>query len=74
MSPHSPWGDHLLAAINPSTQLADGDAIALEQASRDVAERVPRLTVIASSWREGWSIIRQCIGFAAPRTVQTSGT
>jgi len=43
VSPSSPWSDQLMAALNPAAELSDPDAIALEQASRDVAERVPQL-------------------------------
>ena len=43
VSPHSPWSDQLLAAVNPAAVLSDADAIALEQASRDVAQRVLQL-------------------------------
>ena len=43
VSPSSPWSDQLMEALNPAAELSDADAIALEQASRDVAERVPQL-------------------------------
>ena len=43
VSPHSAWSTDLLEAITSPAPLGDGDALALEQASRDVTERVPRL-------------------------------
>ena len=43
VSPHSRWSTDLLEAITLPAPLGDGDAMALEQASRDVTERVPRL-------------------------------
>jgi cystathionine gamma-synthase len=43
VSPHSRWSTQLLQAITTPAPLGDGDAIALEQASRDVNERVPQL-------------------------------
>ena len=43
VSPHSPWSEQLMGALRPATGLSDADAIALEQASRDVEERVPQL-------------------------------
>tara|TARA_B100002052_G_scaffold296700_1_gene325715 strand:+ start:1765 stop:3219 length:1455 start_codon:yes stop_codon:yes gene_type:complete len=43
VSPHSPWADELQAAVKPLTELSDADAIALEEASRDVNQRVPQL-------------------------------
>ena len=43
ISPHSAWSQQLMAAVVPVAQLSDADAIALEAASRDVCERVPRL-------------------------------
>ena len=43
VSPHSPWSDQLMAAVSPLAELSDADAIALEEASRDAAERVPQL-------------------------------
>ena len=52
VSPHSPWSDQLLRAISPVAQLADGDAIALEQASRDVDQRVPQLDANALALAE----------------------
>ena len=43
ISPHSPWSDEFLALVKPLAELGDPDAIALEEASRDVCERVPQL-------------------------------
>ena len=43
VSPHSPWSEQLMGALRPAAGLSDADAIALEQASRDVEERVPEL-------------------------------
>ena len=43
VSPHSPWSDQFLALVSPLAELGDPDAIALEDASRDVCERVPKL-------------------------------
>ena len=43
VSPQSRWSQQLLAAVSPAANLADADAIALEEASRDVLERVPQL-------------------------------
>ena len=43
VSPHSPWADELLETTSCIADLSDADAIALEQASRDVRQRVPRL-------------------------------
>ena len=52
VSPHSPWSDQLLTAISPVARLADGDAIALEEASRDVDQRVPQLDANALALAE----------------------
>ena len=52
VSPHSPWSDQLLTAISPVAGLADGDAIALEEASRDVDQRVPQLDANALALAE----------------------
>ena len=43
VSPKSPWSRTLLSAISPLAELSDADAIALEQASFDVSERVRKL-------------------------------
>jgi cystathionine gamma-synthase len=43
ISPDSQWRSTLLEAIAPRATLSDADAIALEQNSRDVNDRVPRL-------------------------------
>jgi cystathionine gamma-synthase len=43
ISPDSQWRATLLEAVAPRATLSDADAIALEQNSRDVNERVPRL-------------------------------
>ena len=43
VSPASQWSQQLLAAVSPPADLADADAIALEEASRDVLKRVPQL-------------------------------
>ena len=43
VSPESRWSRQLLAARSPAADLADADAIALEEASRNVLERVPQL-------------------------------
>ena len=43
VSPHSPWSDQLLERVKPLAELSDPDAIALEEASRDVRERVKQL-------------------------------
>ena len=43
VSPHSPWSDQLLEGVKPLTELSDPDAIALEDASRDVRQRVAQL-------------------------------
>ena len=43
VSPQSPWAASLLAAVPAIAPLSDADAIALEQASRDVAQRVLQL-------------------------------
>ena len=43
VSPHSRWSPDLQAVISTPAPLGDGDAMALEQASRDVSQRVPLL-------------------------------
>lgn len=46
LSPHSRWQAQLIDAARqrpPLAPLADGDATVLEQGSRDVADRIPRL-------------------------------
>ena len=43
VSPKSSWSAQLLEARAPVAPLSDADAMALEEASRDVLERVPRL-------------------------------
>ena len=43
VSPHSAWSEQLLARIKPLATVSDGDAMALEEASRDVRERVSQL-------------------------------
>lgn len=43
ISPDSPWHQRLREALQPLADLSDADAIALEQASRDVRQRVPQL-------------------------------
>jgi cystathionine gamma-synthase len=43
ISPDSQWRATLMEAVAPRATLSDADAIALEQSSRDVNERVPRL-------------------------------
>ena len=43
VSPHSPWCDQLLKQVKPLAELSDPDALALDEASRDVRERVSRL-------------------------------
>ena len=43
ISPQSAWSQQLMAAVTPVALLSDADAIALEAASRDVSDRVPRL-------------------------------
>ena len=43
VSPHSAWSDRLLALVKPLATVSDADAIALEDASRDVLQRVAQL-------------------------------
>ena len=43
VSPHSRWSPDLQAVISTPAPLGDGDAMALEQASRDVSQRAPLL-------------------------------
>ena len=43
MSSASPWHQQFVDAMNPPARLSDADAIALEEASRDVLDRVPQL-------------------------------
>ena len=43
ISPHSLWSERFQALVTPLAELSDPDAIALEEASRDVCQRVPRL-------------------------------
>ena len=43
VSPQSPWARTLLTACTTVAGLGDADAIALEEASRDVKERAPKL-------------------------------
>jgi len=43
VSPQSPWARTLLTAVTTVAGLGDADAIALEEASRDVKERAPKL-------------------------------
>ncbi len=44
VSPHSRWREHFCKQLSTAlAPLADADAIALEEASRDVAQRVPQL-------------------------------
>ena len=43
VSPHSPWSDQLCERVKPLAELSDPDALALEEASRDVRQRVAQL-------------------------------
>lgn len=44
VSPSSSWGDQLQQQLSPlAAELADGDSIELEMASRDVGKRIPSL-------------------------------
>ena len=43
VSPYSPWSDQLLERVKPLAELSDPDALALEEASRDVRQRVAQL-------------------------------
>ena len=43
VSPHSAWSDQFLDQVEPLATLSDADAIALEDASRDVSQRVAQL-------------------------------
>jgi cystathionine gamma-synthase len=58
ISPDSQWRSTLLEAIAPRATLSDADAIALEQNSRDVNDRVPRWMPIAWHWPKSWRSIQ----------------
>ena len=61
VSPQSPWADRLMEVIPGIAGLSDADAIALELASRDVCQRVPRLdanTLRLAEWLEGHPAVK----------------